>query len=95
MPFGHGPRNCLGMRLAQQEMKMVMATVLQRLRITTCHQTQVCWKTINIDNCRCSVYWRRMVDSWLKHWTVSWKEHCSNPLLVILKLWAFLPCRLP
>ncbi|KAI0240414.1 Cytochrome P450 3A24 [Lamellibrachia satsuma] len=40
MPFGHGPRNCIGMRLAQQEMKMVMMSVLRQLRITTCHQTQ-------------------------------------------------------
>ncbi|KAI0218407.1 Cytochrome P450 3A24 [Lamellibrachia satsuma] len=40
LPFGVGPHSCIGMHLAQQEIKIVMAAVLQRFRFVPCPQTQ-------------------------------------------------------
>lgn len=40
-PFGVGPRNCVGMRLALMEMKMSMVHVLQKLKFVVCEKTQV------------------------------------------------------
>ena len=42
LPFGVGPHSCIGMHLAQQEIKIVMAAVLRRFRFVSCPQTQVC-----------------------------------------------------
>jgi len=41
MPFGVGPRNCVGMRLALTELKMSAATILQKLKFVTCPETQI------------------------------------------------------
>jgi cytochrome P450 family 3 subfamily A len=41
MPFGVGPRNCVGMRLALTELKMAAATILQRMKFVKCEETQV------------------------------------------------------
>ena len=41
MPFGVGPRNCIGMRLALLEMKIALVKVFQRFRLVTCEKTQV------------------------------------------------------
>ncbi|KAI0235174.1 hypothetical protein LSAT2_014355 [Lamellibrachia satsuma] len=41
LPFGVGPHSCIGMRLAQQEIKIVMAAVLQRFRFVPCPHTQI------------------------------------------------------
>lgn len=41
MPFGVGPRNCIGMRLALMEVKMAIVHVLQKVRLVTCKETQV------------------------------------------------------
>ena len=35
MPFGQGPRNCIGFRLAMIEMKAAIATILRQHRFTT------------------------------------------------------------
>ena len=41
LPFGHGPRNCIGMRLALLEMKAAMVSILQNYRIIKCEKTEV------------------------------------------------------
>ncbi|XP_013396133.1 cytochrome P450 3A24 [Lingula anatina] len=41
MPFGMGPRNCIGMRLALLQMKVAIVKVLQNLTFKTCEKTQI------------------------------------------------------
>ena len=41
MPFGGGPRNCIGMRFAIMEAKMAMINTLMRFTIVRCPETQV------------------------------------------------------
>ncbi|MBB6682328.1 cytochrome P450, partial [Aequorivita sp. 609] len=41
MPFGLGPRNCIGMRFAQVTMKLAIVEILQRFDISVCEETQV------------------------------------------------------
>ncbi|XP_056019949.1 cytochrome P450 3A6-like isoform X2 [Ostrea edulis] len=41
LPFGHGPRNCIGQRLAAMEAKCAIAYILQHYRFVTCDETEV------------------------------------------------------
>ncbi|XP_055350212.1 cytochrome P450 3A24-like [Paramacrobiotus metropolitanus] len=41
MTFGQGPRNCIGMRFALYEIKMVMASILKNYRFVQSSKTQV------------------------------------------------------
>ncbi|XP_033751854.1 cytochrome P450 3A8-like [Pecten maximus] len=41
LPFGYGPRTCIGMRLAQMEMKMSLAKVIRNFRFSVCSETKV------------------------------------------------------
>uniref|UniRef100_A0A667Y076 Thromboxane-A synthase n=1 Tax=Myripristis murdjan TaxID=586833 RepID=A0A667Y076_9TELE len=41
LPFGAGPRNCVGMRLAQLEMKMALVQLFRRFNVVTCSETKV------------------------------------------------------
>lgn len=41
MPFGLGPRNCVGMRFAYQEIKLMLAKVVPKFRFSTCSETDI------------------------------------------------------
>ncbi|XP_066516422.1 cytochrome P450 3A56-like isoform X2 [Hoplias malabaricus] len=41
MPFGAGPRNCIGMRFAQVAMKLAIVEILKRFDVSVCEETQV------------------------------------------------------
>lgn len=41
MPFGAGPRNCLGMRFALVVMKLAVVEIMQRYSFSVCKETEV------------------------------------------------------
>ncbi|XP_071756411.1 thromboxane-A synthase-like [Centroberyx gerrardi] len=41
LPFGAGPRSCVGMRLAQMQLKMALVHVFHRFSIVACSETKV------------------------------------------------------
>ncbi|XP_047388809.1 cytochrome P450 3A9-like [Sciurus carolinensis] len=41
MPFGNGPRNCIGMRFALMNMKLALIRVLQNFSFHPCKETQI------------------------------------------------------
>ncbi|XP_021341416.1 cytochrome P450 3A4-like [Mizuhopecten yessoensis] len=41
LPFGYGPRNCIGMRLAEMELKMALAKVVRSFQISVCGETEI------------------------------------------------------
>ncbi|XP_037057665.1 cytochrome P450 3A31 [Peromyscus leucopus] len=41
LPFGNGPRNCIGMRFALMNMKLALTKVLQNFSFQTCKETQI------------------------------------------------------
>ncbi|XP_072124800.1 cytochrome P450 3A30-like isoform X1 [Mobula birostris] len=41
LPFGMGPRNCIGMRFAQLTMKVIVVLLLQRLTLVPCDETPI------------------------------------------------------
>jgi hypothetical protein len=48
LPFGIGPRNCIGMRFALMNMKLAVTKVLQNFSFQPCQETQVSEKTMAI-----------------------------------------------
>ncbi|XP_076348392.1 cytochrome P450 3A19-like [Tachypleus tridentatus] len=41
IPFGAGPRNCIGMRFALMEIKLCLVHILRHLRFVPCSETKV------------------------------------------------------
>lgn len=50
VPFGAGPRNCVGMRLALLEAKMALVALIQHFNIEAAPDTEVSGK-YNVDGC--------------------------------------------
>ncbi|XP_015277574.1 PREDICTED: thromboxane-A synthase-like [Gekko japonicus] len=41
LPFGAGPRGCIGVKLALMEIKITLLRILQKFRFQTCPKTQI------------------------------------------------------
>ncbi|XP_069132182.1 cytochrome P450 3A29-like isoform X2 [Argopecten irradians] len=41
LPFGYGPRNCVGMRLALMELKMSLSKIIRNFRMAVCSETKI------------------------------------------------------
>jgi len=42
LPFGAGPRSCLGMRFAMISIKILIASLLKQFKFVECEETEVC-----------------------------------------------------
>ncbi|XP_049644657.1 cytochrome P450 3A12-like [Suncus etruscus] len=47
MPFGAGPRNCIGMRFALMNLKLALVKILQNFTFKPCEETQIPMKLSN------------------------------------------------
>lgn len=41
LPFGAGPRNCVGLRFGMMEFKIALARVIKKYELSVCEETQV------------------------------------------------------
>lgn len=41
LPFGYGPRNCIGMRLAYAEAKVAVIDFYRNFKVSLCDETQI------------------------------------------------------
>ncbi|XP_023792598.1 cytochrome P450 3A9-like [Cyanistes caeruleus] len=48
LPFGAGPRNCIGMRFALLSLKVAITSLLQRFTFQTCKETQIPMKLSSV-----------------------------------------------
>ena len=54
LPFGHGPRSCIGMRFALLEAKMALIEIVSKFRIVLAPETKV--SSSLFTNSSCSVH---------------------------------------
>ena len=50
LPFGTGPRNCIGLRFALLEAKMLLLPIIQQMKFVVCADTEVCYSDMS---CNC------------------------------------------
>ena len=55
LPFGHGPRNCIGMRFALMEMKIILSRILMEFQVERTDETSVpvkiaCQSTLTVQD---------------------------------------------
>jgi len=49
MPFGMGPRNCIAIRFAKEELKLVLCTLIEQFRFFPVAETEVgCYNFLGI-----------------------------------------------
>ena len=53
MPFGYGPRNCIGMRFALLQAKMALIEIVSKFRIVLAPETKVKWLCNTVLYCSC------------------------------------------
>lgn len=41
LPFGHGPHNCIGMRFAKMQIRLVLARMLRKYRLQVAPDTKI------------------------------------------------------
>ena len=41
LPFGDGPRNCIGMRFGQMQSRLGLASIIHRFRFSVCPKTEI------------------------------------------------------
>ncbi|XP_017125773.1 cytochrome P450 6a2 [Drosophila elegans] len=41
LPFGDGPRNCIGMRFGQMQVRVGLAQIISRFKLSVCDQTEI------------------------------------------------------
>ena len=50
IPFGAGPRNCIGLRFAMLEAKMLLLPIVQQMKFVVCADTEVSYSDMS---CNC------------------------------------------
>ena len=70
IPFGAGPRNCIGLRFAMLEAKMLLLSIVQQMKFVVCADTEVSCSDMWC-YCISVVYYTDTIEEKV------WLNHCS------------------